>query len=114
MNLEIRNLISPDLKEGEFPHDPTNFRISISATIGAKNQPGQTVYYFIAASPSGLAEVVVNNEFFLLRGYILMQEFDWKVIYRAVENVLNHSRHFKSWQEIDEHFKQYAWPDGEY
>lgn len=108
MNLEIKSIFSTDLVENGLPDDLQNFNILITVGIGEKDKDGEEIFYFTAASYLGLQNEIGNSEFKFLRGYILMETFDWKIIRRALENLINHSRHLETWSEIVEFWKQYG------
>ena len=42
-----------------------------------------------------------------------MNKFDWDVIYRAIENLINHARSRKDWDEVISYFNRYGWYDSE-
>ncbi|HEY0098695.1 MAG TPA: Imm8 family immunity protein, partial [Pyrinomonadaceae bacterium] len=83
--------------------------------IGERGKPGGEVFHFIAASPAGIEGEVGSGEFKLLRGYILMARFDWAVVYRSIENIINHARGYRdhNWDEVIEFFSRYGRYDSE-
>ena len=113
MNLEIRTIHSADLDQDELPEDLYNFNIPFHVEIGEKGKEGAEVFHFVAASPLGLQDEVAEREFKLLRGYIIMVKFDWRVVHRAVENVINHARSRNTWAEVVEFFSRYSRYDSE-
>ena len=113
MDLEIKDIYSDDLGRDELPEDLYNFNIPLRVEIGEKGKEGAEVFHFVAASPLGLQDEVAEREFKLLRGYILMVKFDWRVVHRAVENVINHARSRNSWAEVVEFFNRYSRYDSE-
>lgn len=42
-----------------------------------------------------------------------MNKFDWDVIYRAIENLINHARSRKDWNEVISYFNRYGRYDSE-
>lgn len=115
MNLEIKAIYSDVLGAGESPADPDNFNVTLRVEIGEKNKTGGELFHFVAASPAGLEREVGRGEFKLLRGYILMARFDWAVVRRAIENIINHARGYRdnSWEEVIEFISRYGRYDSE-
>jgi immunity protein 8 of polymorphic toxin system len=111
MDLEIKQIYSPDFDS--YPDDSHNFSVSLYVDIGEKGKDGAETFHFIAASPQGLEQEATGREFKLLRGYILMTEFDWKVIHRAIENIINHARSGENWDEVIRYFNRYGIYDSE-
>ena len=111
MNLEIKQIYSPDFVA--YPDDIHKFNVSLHVAIGEKGKDGAETFSFVAASPQGLEQEVIGGEFKLLRGYILMTEFDWKVIHRAIENIVNHARSRENWDEVIRYFNRYGIYDSE-
>jgi hypothetical protein len=111
MNLEIKRVFSPDFDS--YPEDSQKFNVSLYVDIGEKGTEGAETFHFVAASPKGLEDEIRDGEFKLLRGYILMAEFDWKVIHRAIENIINHARSRKNWDEVIRYFNRYGMYDSE-
>jgi hypothetical protein len=112
MNLEIANIYADDYSR-ERPEDTENFVFPLIVEISEKDKPGSEVFHFVAASPLGLSSAVQSGEFRLLRGYILMQQFDWDVVQRAVQNLVNHAQSRQNWNEVVEFFNRYGRYDSE-
>ncbi|HEX9962228.1 MAG TPA: Imm8 family immunity protein [Pyrinomonadaceae bacterium] len=113
MNLEIVAIYSQNLKEDEMPEDLENFSFPIVVELSEKNGFGAEMFHFFVASPAGLQGEVENVGFKHLRGLILMNKFDWKVVRRAIENLINHSRRLKNWKEVVEFWSRYSRYDSE-
>ena len=111
MDLEIKKIYSPDIYS--YPDDIHRFNVSLYVDIGEKGIDGAVTFRFVAASPQGLDSEVTGSEFKLLRGYILMTEFDWEVIHRAIENIINHARSREDWDEVIRYFNRYGIYDSE-
>ena len=111
MDLEIKAIYSKDFDL--YPEDIYNFNVPLYVQIGEKGKEGEATFHFQAASPKGLENVRREGEFMLLRGYILLAEFDWKVIHRAIENIINHVRSRKDWGEVIRYFNRYGIYDSE-
>ena len=107
MRLEIKNIYSPDIDE--CPNDPHNFAVLITVDIGEKDKDRAETFYFVAVSPSKLqAEANGAHGFRFLRGHILMNEFDWSTIHRAIENLVNHAQSRSNWHEVISFFNRYG------
>ena len=76
------------------------FIFPIFVEISEKDKPGTVGFHFVAASPLGLQIENVDAGFKIIRGLILMNRFEWKIVHRALENLINHSRHLETWDEI--------------
>ena len=107
MNLEIKALVVDEAlaKDGGI--------VQIRVDIGERNNAGAESFYFVAASPSGLANEVSNGGFKLLRGYILMSDFDINLVRRSIENLIDHARSRKTWEEVVAFFNRYGVYDSE-
>lgn len=112
MNLEITQIYSADYLS-ERPDDLEDFVFPLIVEINEKGRPGAEVFHFVAASSAGLAGEVQSGEFLLLRGYILMKQFDWAVIQRAIQNLVNHAQSRQNWNEVIEFFNRYSRYDSE-
>ncbi|HEX8250259.1 MAG TPA: Imm8 family immunity protein [Pyrinomonadaceae bacterium] len=113
MNLEIVAIYSQNLKEDEMTQDLESFNFPIVVELSEKNGFGAEIFHFFVASPSGLQGEVENGGSKHLRGLILMNKFNWKVVHRAIENLINHSRHLKDWKEVVEFWSRYSRYDSE-
>ena len=107
MNLEIRAIAFDEALDWEAGVIP------IRVDIGERDKPGAESFYFFATSPAGLANEVSNGDFKLLRGYILMSEFDVKIVRRSFENLINHARSLGTWNEVIAFFNRYGVYDSE-
>ena len=112
MNLEIKNIQSTDIDQN--PEDIYDFAVPLMVEIGESGKDGAETFHFLAASPQGLQNYV-NGEhgFVLLRGCILMKKFDWQVVNRAIESLVNHARSRKDWAEVISYFNRYGEYDSE-
>jgi hypothetical protein len=113
MNLEIKSISLPDLEEGALPENILEFNFPVMVEIGEKNKPGAEAFHFVVASPLGLRNEVSQGGFKILRGYVLLEQFSWKDIYRALENLVNHSRHLQTWDKVIEYWSRYCRYDSE-
>lgn len=114
MNLEIKNIYSDDVPPPRLPDDVYDFNVAFRVEIGEKGSERGEIFHFVAASPLGLRRGAREGEFLFLRGYILMARFDWKVVRRAVENIVDHARGYRTtWGEVIEFFSRYGRYDSE-
>ena len=107
MNLEIKNIFSPDIEE--CPDDPRSFAVLITVDIGEKDKDGAETFHFVAVSPRYLqGHVNGAHGFRFLRGHILMDEFAWSTIHRAIQNLVNHAQSKNNWHEVVSFFNRYG------
>lgn len=106
MNLEIKAIAFDEAldKAGVVP---------IRVDIGERDKPGAESFHFFVASASALANEVSNGDFKLLRGHILMPDFDINVVRRSIENLINHARSRETWAEVIAFFNRYGVYDSE-
>ena len=106
MNLEIKDIVFDplDIDAGIVP---------IRIEIGERVKPGAESFHFTVASSDALAHEIANGDFKLLRGYILMSDFDVNVIRRSIENLINHARSRGTWPEVIAFFNRYGRYDSE-
>src|SRR3954463_13761426 len=113
MNLEIRNIYVNVPVNDQMPEDLTDFHLAINVEIGEQGQEGSELFHFVAASPQGLLNEVAMGEFKFLRGYILMSKFEWSVVRRSIQNLINHASSRKTWNEVVSFFNRYGVYDSE-
>ncbi|CAN5130257.1 hypothetical protein BH18ACT10_BH18ACT10_05920 [soil metagenome] len=106
MNLEIKGIYSADVDD--YPDDPHNFVVHLYVDVGEAGREGAETFNFFAASPGGLAPLVKWEDYYFLRGYILMDEFDWKIIHRAIQNLIDHARSRQNLNEVMSFFNRYG------
>ena len=106
MNLEIKAIAFDEAldQQGIVP---------IRVDIGERDKPGAESFTFMVASPAALAHEVKNGDFKLLRGYILMSDFDINAVRRSIENLINHARSRETWNEVIAFFNRYGVYDSE-
>src|SRR4028119_2022840 len=100
MKLEIRAINPVDLEQ--LPEDAEGFLVPLEVDIGEEGKQGDERFHFVAASASGLQYQVAGRDFQILRGYILMEKFDVAIARRAIQNLLDHARSKKNWDEVIE------------
>lgn len=107
MKLEIKAIV---------PHEVVDYEtdvVPIRVDIGERDQPGGESFHFFAASPAALKNEVSTGDFKLLRGYILMADFDLNLVRRSIENLVNHARSRETWSEVIAFFNRYGVYDSE-
>jgi len=85
---ELRDLTSsdyPDIEELVVGRD-RDFCISFAAEIGPTGQLGSELYYFVAASPSAVRDLVSEGPRFL-RHHLFMEEFSFEQVRDSVERL---------------------------
>ena len=99
---------------GELPLEGNaKFALGLRVEIGERDKEGAESFHFVAASPSGLEAEIGEKGFTLVRGLILMAEFDMATIHRAIGNLINHARALENWDEVVRFFNRYARYDSE-
>jgi Immunity protein 8 len=107
MNLEIKAIAFDEAL------DQQSGIVPIRVDIGERDKPGAESFNFTVASPAALAHEVTTGDFKLLRGYILMSDFDVNVVRRSIENLINHARSRETWNEVIAFFNRYGVYDSE-
>jgi hypothetical protein len=99
---------------GELPLAGTEtFALGLRVEIGERFKDGAEAFHFIAASPHGLEVEIGKKGFTLMRGLILMQQFDLATIHRAIDNLINHARSLENWHEVVRFLNRYSRYDSE-
>jgi hypothetical protein len=93
---ELKDLFSPNLEKPALPPDPEDCIVLFQAAIGAKGQEGDEIFFFTVATPKGLLREPLPR---WGRGFLIMEEFSWTAIERALERLLSHA-HRESWSEV--------------
>jgi len=108
MNLEIKSIYLYDrIPNGE------DFSVSMRVEIGERGSEGAESFWFVAASPAGLANDVSDGGYKLLRGYILMTAFDMNLVRRAIEKLIDQARSRQTWAETVAFFNRFSRYDSE-
>ena len=113
MDLVIRNIYLNIPVNDRMPEDSHDFHLAINVEIGERDKEGSELFHFVAASPRGLLNQVADREFKFLRGYILMEEFEWSVVRRSIQNLINHANSRNNWGEVVSFFNRYGVYDSE-
>lgn len=111
MNLEIKGIYLEGVEAERV--DPREFAVLLRVEVGEMGKAGAEVFHFVAASASGLRREVAGREFKLLRGYILLDEFDTDIVRRALENLINHACSRENWREAVAFLNRYGRYDSE-
>jgi Immunity protein 8 len=93
---ELRNLSSSDLERPALPVDPTDCSVALQAAIGPKNAEGEELFEFQVVTPAFLAR---NSLPRWGRGLLIVEEFSWPAVERALERLLAHA-HRNTWAEV--------------
>jgi hypothetical protein len=111
MNLELKG-IYPDGVDLERV-DSRGFVVPLRVEIGEKGKKGAEVFHFVAASARGLSLEVIEGEFRLLRGYILLDEFDLDIVRKALQNLIDRARSLGNWNQVVSFLNRYGRYDSE-
>lgn len=111
MNLEIKGIYLDGVEDERI--DPREFVVPLRVEIGERGEAGAEVFHFAAASARGLQREVAGREFKLLRGYILLDEFEMGIVRKALQNLINHACSRESWREAVAFLNRYGRYDSE-
>jgi hypothetical protein len=109
MNLEIKSIC---LYDEPLP-DGGEFCVSMRVEIGERDREGAESFWFVAASPAGLANEVSDGGYKLLRGHILMAAFDMNLVRGAIEKLIDQARSRATWAEVVTFLSRYSRYDSE-
>ena len=84
----LKSLSSIQLDSDALPPDPSDCVVTIDAEIGFGDLPGADRFSFDVVSPSALARDDLPR---WGRGYLLVPEFSWDAVRRAVAKLLLHA-----------------------
>ena len=111
MNLEIKGIYLDGVDAAHV--DSREFVMPLRVEIGERGKAGAEVFHFVAASAKGLQSEVAGGEFKLLRGYILLDEFDMGIVRKALQNLINHACSRENWRQAVEFLNRYGRYDSE-
>ena len=111
MNLEIKGIYLDGVDAAHV--DSREFVVPLRVEIGEKGKAGAEVFHFVAASAKGLQSEVAGREFKLLRGYILLDEFEMGIVRKALQNLINHACSRENWRQTVEFLNRYGLYDSE-
>src|SRR5687768_8499849 len=78
---------SIDLERPALPPDPADCEVLVRAEIGFGGLAGADEFTFTVITPSRLADGATRWG----RGYLVVPEFSWEVVERAVQRLLMHA-----------------------
>ena len=84
---ELKSIVSPDLKYGQFPDDVENCSVFIELTIGPKDNEGEEVFSFTAVTSKYILNNFTNS---WGRGYLIIKKFSWQEIELTINKLLAH------------------------
>jgi len=113
MDLEIRNIYLNIPVNDQMPEDSHDFHLAINVEIGERGKEASELFHFVAASSQGLLGQVAAREFKFLRGYILMEKFEWSVVRRSIQSLISHASSRSNWSEVVSFFNRYGVYDSE-
>lgn len=90
MKAFLDGIFSIDLPNGppQLPEDPSNCWIVVQADIGVIGGSGADTFTFNVCTLKKLQHILNQEEYQLGRHLVLVEEFDWEVIERAIKNLL--------------------------
>ncbi|MCH9648384.1 MAG: immunity 8 family protein [Deltaproteobacteria bacterium] len=101
MRAVLRRLHSPDVDDLETwaPESGACFGVLVQAFVGPQNGKGEESFDFTVCSPEWLARRHGRNAAVLGRHHLLLFDYDFDEVRRAIESVIN-SAEGQNWQEI--------------
>jgi len=90
----LHHLSSPDLERGALPANPGSCAIAINAEIGLATG-GADNFSFTVVTPD---QTLTHDGYRWGRGYLIVHEFSWAEIERALAKLLLHADR-ESWRE---------------
>lgn len=111
MRGRLYELDSPDVPgmdlESYQPVDPTDVSIQVAARIGSDSEMGTNMFYFVLRTPRSLERELREKSLLFGRGYILVPEYDYRVIHEAISNLCA-SIEAPDWPAFAAKLRQYA------
>ena len=95
---EIKALTSDALNRPALPDDESNVCVSMVASIGPKDGAASELFYFEVVTPEYLANADISR---WGRGLLVVPEFDWAQVDRALERLVAQSAQ-PSWEQVRE------------
>lgn len=92
----LKNLLSPALERPGLPPDPADCSVVLQASIGPKDAEGEEIFEFRVVTPAFLAKSGLP---LWGRGLLIVEEFSWPVVERAIERLLANARG-STWTEV--------------
>ena len=93
---ELRSIMSPDLEPPTLPPDPEDCSVQFQVQIGPRGRADAEAFSFTVVTPAYLAR---ESEWTWARGLLIMNEFEWKAVVRAVAELLAECAR-PSWIEV--------------
>ena len=99
MNLEVRDLWSPDVtppSEG-LPADVADFSVLVQVAIGAVGEVGREVFSMTICSQSALAKTAPGT---FLTHTLVLDRFDWSRVRSRIEKLLRQCDGCHDWAQV--------------
>jgi hypothetical protein len=111
MKARLHSIDSPDVPNMDLkayaPHDPSDVAIQVAARIGAYEEQGDNLFYFMIRTPKSLAREVIDSGHIFPRGYIVVTHFDFEIIWNAIAGLCR-GLEAPDWEGIAEKLSRYA------
>ena len=108
---ELHRLIPSDTHVKDLKHfapsDPGCFSVLVYAAVGIAGEVGDDFFVFQVCSPRALADDVARCGYFLPRGYLLLETYDYHMLWNAIANLCAEIR-APDWATFREHFGKYG------
>jgi len=93
---QLKSLSGGILEPPAVPPNPRDCSIAVQASIGPKGAEGEELFEFMVVTPTFLAKDKLPR---WGRGVLIVDEFSWPTIERAIERLLAHA-HRNTWAEV--------------
>jgi len=110
MRAEVKRLHSPDSPEDFGPAwqpDSTDFGVFVQAMIGPADRDGEESFDFTVCTPGWLAQQSREKGFAWGRGYLIVDEWRYETVERAVRDLVASST-ANEWRELGERIGRYT------
>ncbi len=81
MRAELKDIHSPDVELNKFfPENPEHFAIFVQLFIGLEGESGSDTFDSYLCSPSGLVELLKDQDILIGRTLIIAREYDYEAV----------------------------------
>lgn len=108
MRAELKTLYSSSLPSGEteLPVERQDFWVIMKADIGTVGAEGADCFTFYVTSPNFLSKSIAHDECQIGRGLLILNEFDWDQVERAVTTICAQAEG-DTWEQIAAYLSRY-------
>lgn len=111
IHAELRRLVPSDTRVRDLnryvPSDPCYFSVLVYAAVGIAGETGDDFFVFQVCSPRALADHVAQRGYFFPRGYLLLDRYDYRMLWDAIAKLCAEIR-APDWATFREDFGKYG------